>query len=182
MNHQSLRTEVGRKQSRSGVCPARFFAMIAVPLLGACAIIPGPTGSGTGSASEFNRVTIGDDAERSGEQAQAVEGVRKVLVQRGFEVVADADFRVDVGLAKRAVEVGFRGERGTGNGSASVEALPEDRRLDLCREHIFRLSVAIMDRRKGTVVYRGTAEDVRCGAPDADNLLGLANVALRSLQ
>ena len=150
--------------------------MLAIPFLGACAIIPGPEGSGVGSLASVNRVSFGEGP------APAIEAVRKVLTSRGYQNAADAEFRVDVGLAKRAVEVGFRGEPGAADRSAAVEALPEDRRLDLCREHIFRLSVAIMDRRSGAIAYRGAAEEVRCGEPDAGNMLGLANVALHSLQ
>ena len=153
-----------------------WIVALAVPILGACAIIPGPVGSGSGNFPATNRVSFGDDP------APAVEAVSKVFARRGYHVAAEADFRVDVGLAKRAVEVGFRGEPATAGRSVGVEALPEDRRIDLCREHIFRLSVAIVDRRSGLIVYRGTAEDVRCGEPGADNLLALANVALHSLQ
>lgn len=149
---------------------------LAATVLGGCAIIPGPVGSSTGNFPVTNRVSFGD------EPAPAVEAVGKVLARRGYLVATEADFRVDVGLAKRAVEVGFRGEPATAGRSSGVEALPEDRRIDLCREHIFRLSVAIVDRRSGLIVYRGTAEDVRCGEPGADNLLALANVALHSLQ
>ena len=160
---------------------ASMIALMAATLLGACAIIPGPAGSGTGSVSAINRVTFGDGPERPGEQTLAVEAVRKVLERRGYQVVPDADFRVDVGLAKRAVEVGFRVEPSSADRGATFEAKPEDRRLDLCREHVFRLSLAIMDRRNGAIVYRGTAEEVRCGEPDGGHLLALARGAVRAL-
>ena len=151
-------------------------ALLVVPVLSACAIIPGPVGSGSGNFAATNRMSFGNDP------APAVEAVSKVLVRRGYRITSDADFRIDVGLSKRPVEIGFRGEPGAADRGAAVEAMPEDRRLDLCREHTFRLSVAVTHRRSGVIAYRGNAEEVRCGEPDEGNLLGLANVALRSLQ
>jgi hypothetical protein len=116
----------------------------------------------------------GDPAVTAAERA-----VREALVQRGYSLTVDAPYQVEVALARRAAAVGF-GAASTD--SPDVDAKPQDGGIDLCRDHIFRLSVAILDQRTAVIASRGAAERVRCGNPDADDLTELAAVALGSLR
>lgn len=153
-----------------------------LPLIAACAIIPGPTGSGVGTLTPDNLVMLETEADAlSGERA-AQQAVRIALSRRGYRIVRDANFEVKVSIAKRATEVGFKATGDTPGDLLAPQARPEGGRLDLCREHIFRMSVAIIDRGNGSINYRGAAENVRCGELEAGNLAAMAAVALQSLQ
>lgn len=159
-------------------------ALTAVGALGACAIIPGPQGGGGGTAV-ISKTLLFAAAESQDSNYRAAKGaVEKVLVARGYRFAADARFEIALGLAKRPVEVGFQAARSPGRQEQAPypAALPEDRRLDLCREAVYRLSVVIVSRVDNTVAYRGAAEEVRCGDLSDSDLTGLANVALGSMQ
>ena len=52
----------------------------------------------------------------------------------------------------------------------------------MCRDNIYRLSVAITDQRSGVVAYRGFSEDVSCHLPVGNELSVLAAAAMRTLR
>lgn len=151
--------------------------------LASCAIIPGPNGSGGALAPVSKSLAIRGSASDE-PVARAAEGaVREVLTARGYQISPEARFELVLGLAKRPVEIGFQPNESTGQREKVpyTGALPEDRRLDLCREAIIRLSVVVVNRADNTVAYRGAAEQVRCGEPGSANLKALAYVALDAL-
>lgn len=158
--------------------------LITAGALGACAIIPGPQGGGGGTAVSSKTLLFAAAENQDSNYVAAKGAVEKVLVARGYRFAADGRFEIALGLAKRPVEIGFQAAPSPGRQEQAPypAALPEDRRLDLCREAVYRLSVVIVSRVDNTVAYRGAAEEVRCGDLSDRDLTGLANVALGSMQ
>lgn len=151
----------------------------------ACAIIPGPRGGGGGgSIAPLKTLTFAAIGGQDQLTRSAAGAVQDALEARGYRFDDDAQFEIVLGLAKRPVEIGFQpGENPRRQEQQPYpSALPEGRRLDLCREAIYRLSLVIVGRSNNAVVYRGAAEHVRCGALEKDNLKALANVAIDLLR
>ena len=175
---------LGAGMIRMDAAMLRLSVLTALSALAACTLIPGaPQQTVLSEKPKANGVLNGNavmlpiaDGVSSGSMA-ATTAVRTMLGELEYRIVGDAPYQVDVALAKRASTVGFHdNEDRTG-----IMAKPHDGRIDLCREHVFRLSVAVIERKTAAVVYRGVGEKVRCGDPDDADLRALARVALASL-
>ena len=169
-----VNVKVGTRLSATMAC-------LLASLVGACSVIPGPKGSAFGAFA--SKEGAKEDASTT-EPARrfAADSIREVLVERGYRINRASRYRVEFGFARRASEIGFDSPQDSALSSAGARARPEARRLDLCREHVFRLSVAILETRSGNITYRGTAERIKCGDLKQSDYLALANVALQALQ
>lgn len=147
-----------------------------------CAVIPGPRGGGVGTLA--NRDVVFPDAAGDAPTLQiaAAPAIRQALEARGYRFKKEARLKVEFGMAMRASEIGFEGAPDLRADLTVPHARPDVRRLDFCHEHIFRMTVAIVDYETGTIAYRGAAERVKCGELGKTDYVALANVALGSLQ
>jgi hypothetical protein len=156
------------------------FIVAPLLLLTGCAMIPlspSPTLPVTTLANGAVMLT-GDTADQPILKA-AEEAVRVEFVRRGVRVIPQATVRAEVTLARRNPAVGYNAAS-RGNG-VLIDAKPQDGRLDLCHDQVFRLSVAVFEVRNAKVIYRGAGERLQCGELDADDLAELAKVALGGL-
>lgn len=92
--------------------------------------------------------------------------VARLLEARGFRQATDAAYRVDVALASSETDIALAG------------AAPRRDLLSLCKRRRYALSVAMIERRTGKVLYRRDAETRRCGTPTPTLVDGLAEAAL----
>jgi hypothetical protein len=95
------------------------------------------------------------------------------------------DLILDIGLSERDRRIGFSTEAGAP--APPTRAIGESRArqgdaLAVCKEKIVRLTITLMSQSQRQVAYQGSADDLRCAAPDDDNLKALANVALANLR
>ncbi|MDH7972067.1 hypothetical protein QH494_07695 [Sphingomonas sp. AR_OL41] len=101
---------------------------------------------------------------------QARDAVRAALVAQGYREADDGRYRVDIGFGQFA---------GTASPLAGKTA-PATGAIILCRRQSHRLSVAMIKRSDGTVVYRGAASLARCGTAPAGMIASLAEAAIGS--
>lgn len=133
--------------------PTLLTAMI-IPLLAAslaaCAPTIHPSGrlSGAWADASGRTFVLAEDISSDGGAGTAV--VRS-LEAKGMKYASDASYRVDVALSISDPRI-----------SLSSDAGPRSL-LSLCRRRRYALSVSMIDKRDGTVVFRRGAETRRCG-------------------
>lgn len=149
-------------------------------LLTGCAILPAsPVPALPVTTLASGAVMLVGTATDQPELKAAEQAVRGEFFRRGVRVIPQAALRAEVTLARRSPTVGYSSvSRGNG---ILIDAKPQDGRLDLCRDQVFRLSVAVFEVRTAKIIYRGAGERLRCGELDADDLAELAEVALGGL-
>jgi hypothetical protein len=138
---------------RRGWAPTSLTAMI-IPFLAAslaaCAPAIHPSGNlpGAWAGARGQTFALAEDSASDG-GAGAV--VVRLLEARGLRRAGDAPYRVDVALSVSDPRI-----------SLASDARPPSR-LTLCRRRRYALSVSMVDKRDGTVVFRRGAEARRCG-------------------
>ena len=139
-------------------------APLLVASLAACAPTIHASGSlqGWGSAPRQTFMLAGDTANDGGAGA----AVTRLLEARGFRRAGDAPYRVDVAVSASDPEI-----------SLADGARPRQP-LSLCRRRRYALSIAMIDKRDGTVLFRRGAETERCGDLSPRLVEQLATVAL----
>ncbi|CAN5511462.1 hypothetical protein BH09PSE4_BH09PSE4_12780 [soil metagenome] len=140
--------------------------------LAACAPRIEPIGAVAWPADAHSFLLGAPPAGYEGYGADAAAAVRDALIGKGYAPAEDARYRVDVGFAvgSTSVEVVQPGD------PKAKEAAP---RIALCKPRKYVLSVAMIDRRTGHVLFRAGAATARCGDISAKLLPELARVALR---
>lgn len=151
-----------------------------IPLT-ACAIIPAPIGAAAGYLEPGRAVVLVQQPDQSPLQRDAESAVRRMLTVQGYRVVAKADLWIDVSFAKRDTGVGFSSSA-IASGAEPVAGEKRAGGVNLCRDSIYRLTVAIADPSSGVLAYRGFAEVVSCHVPAGNELDVLAATALRTLR
>lgn len=112
------------------------------------------------------------EGERSYDpSAQAA--VKAALVEHGLKFNPEARFRVDVGFAIAPIDVAI-----ADSGSSAAEGSAE-RAIALCKRQRYVLSIAMLDRDAGRVLFRNRASATRCGDAAAEVLPILARAAVR---
>lgn len=104
--------------------------------------------------------------------AEADAAVRDVLAARGFTPAADARYRVDVGFAITSGAVEIAPPAG------QSRATRADAGPILCKPRQYVLSVAMIDRGDGKVLFRSGASTRRCAEASPTFLPLLARAAL----
>lgn len=102
---------------------------------------------------------------------EAREAVRRELADHGLRESPDAPYRVDVGLAVAPLPL----EVSAGRDGATATA-PAG--IALCRRKQYVLSVAMIDRSDGRVMFRNNATAHRCAKAAAKTIPQLARTAL----
>lgn len=105
---------------------------------------------------------------------------RIVLSSRGYEIIKAAPLRIELALSRRPNDVGLRSD--ARDNAVPIVSKPGGRRIDLCKDAIYRLVIAQIETRTGAVNYRGTAELRRCGTPSKKDLTKMVNQALVGLR
>ena len=102
---------------------------------------------------------------------EARQAVRSELASRGLRESREASYRVDVGfaVAPRPVEV-------TVGPDAATAPMPAG--IGLCRRRQYVLSIAMIDRSDGRVVFRNSATARRCAKAAAKAVPQLARTAV----
>ena len=149
----------------------------AIALLAACAGPiaiegPGPSPPALGSAG----FVIGAPPEGAGPtSALARAAVEAALVARGFSAAPDGRHRGDVAFAVAPTDVEVA-ELAIDDAEARVRPT-----LGLCRRQRYVLSMAMLDRRDGRVVFRNRASAVRCGNTGEELVGALARAVVRGI-
>lgn len=99
---------------------------------------------------------------------EAIEAVQAALERRNYREASDGRYRLEVAFS--VSRLGLQSEEETG-GSQRPNFV-------LCRQRLYRLTVALLDARDGAVAFRGVASDRRCGSLDPGRLSALAEAAL----
>jgi len=138
----------------------RSLALSFAPLMSGCAPAVQSNGAHLPSVSALAAPTFFTAPLLPGHDAYvslATDAVRENLVSRGYVLQPDARYRVDVGVAvgARQVEV-VRPEEKPVSGQRRAQ-------IALCRREKYVLSVAIVDRTNGRIVFRNSASTSRCG-------------------
>ena len=160
---------------------AHFKALLVALSVSACAIVPAPVGSTAGRLEPGRAVMFFEQPSQPSSAEAAETAVRQLLLVQGYRIVAKSDLSIEVSFAKRDPGVGFSNSA-SGNTTTPVEGEQRTGRINLCRDNIYRLSVAITDQRSGVVAYRGFSEDVSCHLPVGNELSVLAAAAMRTLR
>ena len=105
--------------------------------------------------------------------------VRAILVSRGYLIVPNAPFRIELAWSRRPNDVGLKAD-GRDSGS-QIATAPGRKRLDLCKDATHRVVVARIETQTGAVTYRGLAELKRCKAPSDKDLKGMVRQSLAGL-
>jgi len=115
--------------------------------------------------------TLSDTDASTSIGTEAREEVRRALVAAGLHEDPAAPVRVDVGfaVARKALQVELPG---SGPASSSPQG------ISTCRRGQYVLSVAMIERASGQVLFRGTATAHRCARSAVKALPRLANAAL----
>jgi hypothetical protein len=142
----------------------------AIVLLTACAgpiavAGPGPSPPAPGGTA----FELAATPEGAGPAAAAVE---VALIERGFDAESGARHRVDVAFAVAPTDVAIA-EIDTGHAGHLTRP-----GVALCRRQRYVLSVAMIDRRDGRVVFRNRASAARCGQADAELVGALARAVV----
>lgn len=116
-------------------------------------------------------VMAGDASESDPSLLQAREAVRRELAGHGLRESADAAYRVDVGLATAPLPLEVSAGRGVVSAGASTG-------IALCRRRQYVLSVAMIDRNDGRIVFRTGATARRCAKAATKTIPQLARSAL----
>ncbi|WP_324262870.1 hypothetical protein U4960_07260 [Altererythrobacter sp. H2] len=105
---------------------------------------------------------------------------RLALSARGYEIDPAAPIRIELALSRRPNDVAVRSDAGAS--AAQVASTPGKRRVDLCKDSIYRLVIAQVETQTGAVTYRGSAEVKRCGSPSDKDLASLVTQSLAGLR
>jgi hypothetical protein len=98
--------------------------------------------------------------------------VARGLVGKGLQERADAPYRVEVGLAVAPLPLEVF------TGRARAAAAPQPAGIALCRRRQYTVSVAMIDRSDGRVVFRGSATARRCARSATATIPRLARAVL----
>lgn len=119
-------------------------------------------------------------------EVRARSDVEAALRQQGFVFSDDAPVMVTLGLAERPGGIGLQeGRAADGTPIAAGPALSPGKRrrlLQSCADHIVRLSLGLLDRAGGAVLYSGSAQEAHCHAGIADVTPRLARLAVADLR
>jgi len=144
-------------------------------LLAACAgpiAVEGPGASPPAlGSSGFALAGAPEGEEPTGARARAA--VEAALVERGFRVESDARHRVDVAFAIAPADVEVAEFEA---GDAEERTRPT---FALCRRQRYVLSIALLDRRDGRVVFRNRASAARCDKAGEEILGALARAVVQ---
>ncbi len=127
----------------------------------------------TGSAVMFAR----EDSPETVLQQQAKAAVKSQLMSSGFVVNAEANLRLDVALSQRNLDIVVHSSAQDGAGPAAAR---KQGGL-FCKAKLTRLTIVLFDRARREVVYRGSAEEMRCRMPDVSQVNALVRLALAKL-
>ena len=113
--------------------------------------------------------TLGElPSDRVPYRHEVVQAVQAALARRGYHEGPDAPLRLDIALAMSGSGVRSDGDPVT---RRSLGAL-------FCRPRYHTLSVAMMDRRDGAILFHRIATDRRCGKDSPERLQSLVEALL----
>jgi hypothetical protein len=99
--------------------------------------------------------------------------VRRALAAKGYRETPNGRYRLDVGLATPPLEVAVQSEHG------SLTHRKKARRpIILCRHRRYVLTIGMIDRANGEVLFRNATAARRCGASLVKLLPRLVDVAV----
>lgn len=149
-------------------------AASAAVLLAACAPAIERLGPGISAAGVQSReVALGvPPTSEPVAAAMARDAVEAALLEEGYELEAEARYRLDVAFAIAPTPVDV-GEHRVQAGSA---ALPS---VALCKRQRYVLSVALLDGHDGRVLFRNRASTKRCGQVADEVLPALARAVVQ---
>ncbi|WP_029935850.1 hypothetical protein [Sphingomonas sp. UNC305MFCol5.2] len=113
-------------------------------------------------------------APGNGEAAGAVSLVRDALAAKGYRETPNGRYRLEVGLASAPPQVEVQHDES--RGSTSSGALPNP--IVLCRPRRYVLTVGMVDRASGDVLFRNAAVVRHCGSTREKILPRLARAAV----
>jgi len=113
-------------------------------------------------------------APGNGEAAGAVSLVRDALAAKGYRETPNGRYRLEVGLASAPPQVEVQHDES--RGSTSSGALPNP--IVLCRPRRYVLTVGMVDRASGDVLFRNAAVVRHCGSTPEKILPRLARAAV----
>jgi len=113
-------------------------------------------------------------APGNGEAAGAVSLVRDALAAKGYRETPNGRYRLEVGLASAPPQVEVQHDES--RGSTSSGALPNP--IVLCRPRRYVLTVGMVDRASGDVLFRNAAVVRHCGSTSEKILPRLARAAV----
>lgn len=160
--------------SREGGLRVEILVAMAGPLaLGACVapIVRNDPPALDHAALRAGTFTMVEAGTRDPWLIEARDAVTRALADQGLRQSADAPYRVDVGFAAAPLPLRVAEVR-------DAHGAPPPRGIALCRRRQYVLSVAMIDRRDGEVVFRNSATAHRCAKALAKTLPRLARVAL----
>jgi hypothetical protein len=148
-----------------GSSSALAFLLLGLSLAG-CAPrleMTGTPGSNLAAASSKTFLLVSEDR---GHALGADGAVVRQLEARGFRQTPDAAYRVDIAFSSSEADI-------------SLSKTTQNRDLvSLCKRRRFALSVAMIDRSNGKVLFRRDAETLRCGTPSPKLIEKLAAAAI----
>lgn len=164
------RSRVGEGDLRVGIM---IVAAVGTALLTACVspvvrsdvALPGP------SALRGAAFTMADASAGGPGVLEARGAVRRELAAQGFQESADAPYRVDIGFAVAPLPLAVSAE-----GDAPPAPAPSG--IALCRRRQYVLSIAMIDRSDGRVIFRNSATAHRCVRTAAKAIPQLARAVL----
>ena len=111
--------------------------------------------------------------------ARADAQARSILAARGYAIVPQAPLRIELAWSRRPNDVAMKPDGDTNSPHGS--ARPVKKRVDLCKDSIHRLVVAMIDTQSGAIRYRGSAELNRCRAPSDEDVDAMVSQSLAGL-
>ncbi|MEO9467575.1 DUF4136 domain-containing protein [Parasphingorhabdus sp.] len=120
---------------------------------------------------------FGDVSDQSNEHYETARNlVGAALKRKGLQMADDAPMLVDIGLAERPASISV--SVGEDSDTAIVAAQKEKKPLQSCDDKEHRLTVSIVDRATGQMVYSGTAAEYHCKGTISDSLPHLVRGAM----
>lgn len=134
------------------------------------------TGPGVRPPAALSFLASEEDSPKPDPATEAA--LRAALQQAGFSVTTDADYTVDYAVAERPSGYGVSAAPGG-------EWLSEEkakRPFSSCKERTHRITLTVVERKTGTPLYRGSAEEHHCRATLPESKGALIAAILADLQ
>lgn len=153
----------------------RVIAGAMLVLVGACVSPLSREGSLPPAGAALEEPTYALASVRgSGEAAGAVSLVRDALAAKGYRETPNGRYRLEVGLASAPPQVEVQHDESRGSTSSGAPPNP----IVLCRPRRYVLTVGMVDRASGDVLFRNAAVARHCGATPGKILPRLARAAV----
>ncbi len=159
---------------------ASFFLISTVLLLTGCAqtVTTRVAGEGAGLTppARLAFLTADEDAPATDEATAAA--LANALRAQGYGFADDADYLIDFALAERPAALGIT----TTGSTAPISAAKARKPLQSCKDNTHRLTVTVADRKTGTILYNGSAEEYHCKTTLAESRGALISAVIADLK